>query len=270
MYGGLFPRRQTAHRVCGEAPAPLIEIVTIGVANALHAATVETDAAPTARLQPCPGLFHQGTAMMCNIPRLRYAFAKAGALLAIACGMAMILVMPRAHAAPVYRCVDAHGHLAYRDTPCAAHAHGRKIDLQPQPLIGAPGEHAARVVAAPSHHEAKVRPSKKTRAARARPVTSWECHADDGEVFYRHARCPGSVPGDGVVRSGYAEKLSNSRTRSRQGAWGRVPVHGKKISRAEACRRIHSAGAAVRDGHARDETVSTYDHLMGRDPCNEG
>jgi hypothetical protein len=49
-----------------------------------------------------------------------------------------------------------------------------------------------------------------------------------------------------------------------------VPVRGVKIPRAEACRRIHSAGAAVRDGHRRDATVSTYDHLMGRDPCTSG
>jgi hypothetical protein len=97
---------------------------------------------------------------------------------------------------------------------------------------------------------------------------SWECDAANGEVFYRHARCPGSVPGDGTVRSGYAEKASGPGMRSRKGAWGRVPVHGKKIPRSEACRRIHSAGAAVRDGHARDETVSTYDRLMGRDPCD--
>jgi hypothetical protein len=45
-------------------------------------------------------------------------------------------------------------------------------------------------------------------------------------------------------------------------------VHGVRISRAEACRRIHSAGAALRDGHLRDASVSTYDHLMGRDPCS--
>jgi hypothetical protein len=206
---------------------------------------------------------------MYNIPRLRYAFAKAAALLTIAWGMAMIGVTPRAQASSVYRCVDARGHLAYRDTPCAAHGRGHKIDVQPQPLIGAPGEHAARVAAASHHREATARPRKKARrGAHAKPAMSWECHAADGEVFYRHARCPGSVPGDGTVRSGYAGKMQSSRTRSRQGAWGRVSVHGRKISRAEACRRIHSAGAAGRDGHARDETVSTYDHLMGRDPCS--
>jgi hypothetical protein len=186
----------------------------------------------------------------------------------LVCGMTLWVCLASAHAASVYRCVDPHGHLAYQDTACAAHTRERKLEVQPQPLIGAPGEHAARVAAATHHREATTRSRKKPRrAVRAKPVASWECRAADGEVFYRHTRCPGSVPGDGTVRRGYAEKLSSSRTRNRQGAWGRVPVHGKKITRSEACRRIHSAGAAGRDGHARDETVSTYDHLMGRDPC---
>ena len=216
-----------------------------------------------------PPSFHRGAATVYDT--VRCAFAGTAALLAIACLMSMGIAAPPAQAASVWRCVDTHGHLAYRDTPCGTHAHGRKLDLQPQPLIGAPGEHAARAAAAIHRHTATARPRKKPRrAARAKPAMSWECRAADGEVFYRHARCPGSVPGDGTVRSGYAEKVSGSRTRGRQGAWGRVPVHGRKIPRSEACRRIHAAGAAGRDGHARDETVSTYDHLMGRDPCDEG
>lgn len=199
---------------------------------------------------------------------LRTDIARAGAFLFLLC------VMAGAHAASVYRCVDAHGHRAYQDTPCTTQARQSKLDLQPQPLIGAPGEHAAHAAAATrSRTHSRVHAKHASAAARKRktdPPTSWECRAADGEVFYRHTRCPGSVPGDGTVRSGYAEKVSSSRTRSRQGAWGRVSVHGEKITRAEACRRIHSAGAAGRDGHARDETVSTYDHLMGRDPCDNG
>ena len=68
----------------------------------------------------------------------------------------------------------------------------------------------------------------------------------------------------------YAEKQSRENMRGRHNAWSRVRVHGVKVPRAEACRRIHSAGAAVRDGHLRDADVSTYDHLMGRDPCGRG
>lgn len=186
----------------------------------------------------------------------------------LACVLLLWCVATGAHAASVYRCVDAHHRIAFQDAPCAAQTRQRKVDLEPQPLIGAPGEHAARAAATP-HPRDTARPRKKSRrTARVKPATSWECRAADGEVFYRHTRCPGSVPGDGTVRNDYVEKTKSSRTRGRQGAWGRVPVHGKKITRAEACRRIHSAGAAGRDGHARDETVSTYDHLMGRDPCD--
>src|SRR6185312_4643970 len=196
---------------------------------------------------------------------IRTGIARAGCFLVFCC------IVASAHAAPVYKCMDAQGHLAYRDMPCAARAQQRKIDLQPQPLIGAPNEHLAQAAPAAREHKAARTRKLSGRVKRAKAETSWECRAADGEVFYRHTRCPGSVPGDGTVRSGYAEKMqsSRSRTRSRQGAWGRVPVHGTKISRAEACRRIQSAGAAGRDGHARDETISTYDHLMGRDPCSD-
>jgi hypothetical protein len=186
-------------------------------------------------------------------------------------------IVASAHAASVYRCVDAHGQLAYQDTPCATQARQRKLELQPLPTIGDAAEVAARRRMSASStrsasHKTHGAPRKhsSSRTTHDKPETSWECHAADGEVFYRHTRCPGSVPGDGTARNDYVEKTKSSRTRSRQGAWGAVPVHGKKITRAEACRRIHSAGAAGRDGHARDETVSTYDHLMGRDPCSNG
>ncbi|HEU4856913.1 MAG TPA: hypothetical protein VFS86_06380, partial [Rhodanobacteraceae bacterium] len=81
-------------------------------------------------------------------------------------------------------------------------------------------------------------------------------------------RCPSSVRGDGTVRIDYAERTSREYPRRHHDAWSRVRVHGVKVSRDEACRRIHSAGASGRDGHLRDDTVPTYDHLMGRDPCS--
>jgi hypothetical protein len=189
-------------------------------------------------------------------------------LTGLAWALSMWGIASCAHAAAIYKCVGANGSLSFRDTPCAVHARQTKMDLAGLPLIdpGAPRHKAPARVRKPSTHLRKGH-SRAHAHPRTQPM-SWECRADDGEVFYRHTRCPGSVPGDGVVRSRYAEEMASSRTRSRQGAWSRVRVHGRKISRAEACRRIHSAGAAVRDGHARDETVSTYDHLMGRDPCD--
>ncbi|HET7222778.1 MAG TPA: DUF4124 domain-containing protein [Rhodanobacteraceae bacterium] len=186
----------------------------------------------------------------------------------VTCAWLLWLVASGAHAASVYRCMDAHGHLAFQDTPCVVHAQQRKFDLEPQPLIGAPGEMAARMArTAPRHTQARPR-RHSARAARAKSVMSWECRAADGEVFYRHTRCPSSIPGDGIVRSAYAEKMSRESTGRRHNAWSSVRVHGIKIPRAEACRRIHSAAATGRDGHLRDANVSTYDHLMGRDPCD--
>lgn len=196
------------------------------------------------------------------------------------CALLLWCVATSAHAASVYKCVDAQGHVAYRDTPCAMHTRQSKLDVPPLPTIGAPAEVAAqrsRVAKAGQRTTHGARRARSVHASRPRArgksatsETSWECHAADGEVFYRHSRCPGSVPGDGVVRAAYAEKMSGTRRRGRHDAWGRVSVHGKKTTRAEACRRIHTAGAAGRDGHLRDQTVSTYDHLMGRDPCDGG
>lgn len=176
--------------------------------------------------------------------------------------LVFVCIAAGAHAASVYKCVDAQGHLAYRDTPCAAQAQQRKVELQSLPTIGDASEVAAQrhtnsapVRASSRKTHGAPRKHSSSRLARDNAETSWECRGADGEVFYRHTRCPGSVPGDGTVRSERVEQTKNSRTRGRQGAWGRVSVHGTKISRAEACRRIHSAGAAGRDGHARDETV---------------
>lgn len=191
------------------------------------------------------------------------------------CAALLLLVAAGAHAASVYRCVDVHNHLAYQDTPCGAHARQSKIDVQPLTTIGDPAEVALHRRMRAARDRTAKRDAHRAHAAhglrsrrRAKPAMSWQCRAADGEVFYRHARCPSSIRGDGVVRSRYAEEMSAEHSRSRHNAWSRVHVHGVRIPRAEACRRIHSAGAAGRDGHLRDARVSTYDHLMGRDPCD--
>jgi hypothetical protein len=184
--------------------------------------------------------------------------------------LAVWTVASALHAAPTFKCVDTQGRVAYRDTPCPAHARQTRIELHAQPTIGDADEVvAARARVSVPRHPRTATHSRRhfMRRRRAKSRMSWECRAADGEVFYRHTRCPSSIPGDGIARTAYTEKQSRERTRSRHDAWGRVRVHGEKIPRAEACRRIHSAGAAGRDGHLRDADVSTYDHLMGRDPC---
>ena len=99
---------------------------------------------------------------------------------------------------------------------------------------------------------------------------SWECRASDGEVFYRHARCPHSVPGDGVMRSTGTYAISRGRGKrgGARDAWSPVPLHARKVSRAQACRQINAVAAVDRDGSARDERASAYEHDVGRDPCD--
>lgn len=188
----------------------------------------------------------------------------------VAGAIALLTCMPGAHAATVYKCVNAQGAVTFRDTPCIANTKQTKLEPAGQPLID-PNAPRTQPSTWTTHRLSprRGRPiSNSTRRRASKPAMSWECHAADGEVFYRHTRCPGSVPGDGTVRSRHAGNTSSRRPRGRHNAWAKVSVHGKKITRSEACRRIHSAGAAVRDGHLRDDRVSTYDHLMGRDPCN--
>lgn len=191
-----------------------------------------------------------------------------GAPIPAAFALLLLAFAGAAHAASIYKCVDPNGAIAFRDTPCATLARQTKMDVTGLPLIdpGAPRQRSSRRPPLASKHPASRH--RRTGVRRMKPVMSWECRAADGEVFYRHKRCPGSVPGDGVVRPRYAETSAASHTRRRRNAWSRVPVHGIRIPRSEACRRIHSAGAAARDGHRRDANVSTYDHLMGRDPCS--
>lgn len=186
-------------------------------------------------------------------------------------GVALLwLLAGSAHAASVYRCVDAHGNLAFQDVPCAAHARQQEVAAVPQPLIGSVGERIADAPPARRTAAAKPKPvpRRPMRTPRPKPDAAWECRAANGEVFYRHTSCPASVAGDGVVRERYVEHRNGTRTRTGRGAWGPIPVHGAKVTRSEACRRMQSVAAAGRDGHLRDQVASTYDRLMGRDPCN--
>lgn len=186
-----------------------------------------------------------------------------------AAGLAIVLAgMTATQAATVYKCVTPHGQVTFRDTPCVTGATQTKLQSAGQPLIDPGAPHAAAPATRRTTPRARGRRASHASHRRApKAAMSWECRAADGEVFYRHARCPGSVPGDGTVRSSYMQEASSRRGRSRHNAWSKVPVHGVKVPRSEACRRIHSAGASGRDGHLRDDKVSTYDHLMGRDPC---
>jgi Domain of unknown function (DUF4124) len=181
-------------------------------------------------------------------------------------GMPLWFAVTAAHAGTIYRCAGTHGAVAFRDTPCAAGKRQAKLDLTPQPLIDphAPAPRRNRRL-----HGLRADRAPHRRAAHARrhkPVMSWECRASDGEVFYRHTRCPSTVRGDGIVRSEPDDGWKR-RDHRRTSAWGWLSVHGRRVPRSVACSRIHAADAVTRDGHERDQRVSVYDHAVGRDPC---
>lgn len=189
----------------------------------------------------------------------------------------LLLAACGAHAESVYRCGDAPGAVAFQATPCAEQTRQTVMAIRQQPLIdpGAPvavmapaGIHAG--MAHPPGTRSRERRDHRRVRARKQP-TSWECRASDGEVFYRHSRCPRSIEGDGVVR-GDGRYLQSAHARSRGSrvldAWGSLPVSGHPVARADACKQINGAGSAGRDGSAHDEQVSVYEHDLGRDPCN--
>ncbi len=186
-------------------------------------------------------------------------------------GLALLVFATGLHAGPVYKCLDAHGAVAFQDTPCAARSAQAKLDVTGQPLIDPDAPSAVSLARKGRTTAARSRASggraSAARTKSAKPVMSWECRAADGEVFYRHTRCPSSLPGDGVARWADGNGVSGARSRRGRGAWAPVPVRGTRITREQACRRINATATAGRDGHERDEKVSAYDHSMGRDPC---
>jgi hypothetical protein len=148
----------------------------------------------------------------------------------------------------VYRCEDTEGRVAYQDRACADARRSSLVEIAPAPTASAPPEYAGTPPA---------RAGGRTPSRRGRPraeVMSFECRADNGEVFFRHTGCPGSIRVDAAqARSGKA--VASAR------------VSAVRVPRKEACRRLGAAGSSGRAGHARDEQVSTYDRNAGRDPC---
>lgn len=183
------------------------------------------------------------------------------------------------HAQSVFKCTDARGGVAFQATACAAALRQTAVQVHAQALIDPDAAAVAPAMAHPGNHPSRNDSSRQGhtlahasthRSARTKGPSSYECRASDGEVFYRHTRCPHSVPGDGVARFGFEPANATShhgRRGSHGSAWSAVPVTARKITRGQACRQIDATAAGSRDGHARDERVSVYEHLLGRDPC---
>ena len=158
-------------------------------------------------------------------------------------------------AAPIYKCTDPQGGIAYQQLPCSTGQHESAVEITPAPAYAKSPEYA--VDRAPSPALARA-----ARVSRHEvQALSYECRTADGQVFYRHASCPHSVAA--TASSGGAAPGRGSR-----GGGGSTSVSSSRVLREEACSRIHSAGAIGRSGHQHDENVSTYDRNLGRDPCH--
>jgi len=146
-----------------------------------------------------------------------------------------------AQAQSVYRCRDAKGALAFQDKPCTAGQAQSEVAIEPAPAYAASPDYG---VGKPTRVSHAAHSSSRSSARNAEPM-SYECRAANGEVFYRHGRCPATIRGKGRDATSSA-------------------VTSSAIPRAEACARMARTSHA---GSARDETVSTYERNLGRDPC---
>lgn len=163
--------------------------------------------------------------------------------------LSLLFVAAGADAQVVFGCRDAAGHVAYQDQACAAGLRETRIELAKPPPPAPPPDYG---VARAARAAGRMRPRRRVAGAqRESAPVSYECRADDGEVFYRHAGCPHSLR----IPAG-SGKGARSAT-----------VSAVPLARSEACRRLAAAGSIGRSGHQHDERVSTYERNAGRDPC---
>ncbi|HEX6832254.1 MAG TPA: DUF4124 domain-containing protein [Rudaea sp.] len=166
-----------------------------------------------------------------------------------------------ARAGTIYKCHGADHAVAYQAAPCGEGQRETTVAIDPAPAYAPAPQYA---VAAPER-ERMPRSTRAPLRARREPVeTSYECRTSDGQVFYRHAACPHSVPALAAEHPSGASSRGSGRSKDA----GSVGVTAQRISREEACRQLRTAGAIGRAGHAHDEQTSTYDRNLGRDPCH--
>lgn len=179
-------------------------------------------------------------------PRMR-----AAALGCAMAGVAMCAHVRQAHADTVYKCGGSDGAATFQQEPCANAKAQAVVEIAPAPPASASPDYG---IARDAHKERREPASSRNHARAPREALSYECRAANGEVFYRHGACPRQITGEG----------NGSRGRSSRSTYA---VSAEALPRGEACRRMASAGSIGRSGHERDETVSTYDRNLGRDPC---
>jgi hypothetical protein len=162
--------------------------------------------------------------------------------------------VPSARASSVYKCSGADGSVAFQDRPCLKTLAESVVEIAPAPPPAPSPEYSvvSRTAAAIGAQR-----SQQKNARAAVEVLSYECRAANGELFYRHGACPSRIT---------AKSAGGSRKRSGADAQT-FAVSAQALPRGEVCRRIGRAGSIGRAGRERDESVSTYERNLGRDPC---
>jgi hypothetical protein len=178
--------------------------------------------------------------------------AMATILCALTCGFARV-----AHADSVYKCRSTDGLVAFQDRPCTGTQSESQVEILPPPPV-APSPDYGRTSRESDSGRTHATSKTHGQAMDRREPVSYECHAANGDVFYRHGVCPKQNTADSS--SAKARKRSGSATQT-------FAVSAEALPRSEACRRMANAGSIGRSGHERDDRVSTYDRNLGRDPC---
>ncbi len=155
-----------------------------------------------------------------------------------------------AHADSVFRCRAADGAVAFQDHACTSASTQSIVEIAPAPPVQPSPDYG--VASAREPRVARARSS--TRAPRE--AVSFACHAANGETFYRHASCPKQIA---VADSGgHGKPGKGAKT---------VGVTAEAMPRTDVCRELSRGGSIGRAGHARDESISSYERNLGRDPC---
>jgi hypothetical protein len=163
----------------------------------------------------------------------------------------------------VYKCEDGHGAVAYQAQPCRADQRTSTLELAAAPAYAPPPQYRL-----DSPGGDRVAHGSHLGRVASAGAFSWECRVSDGQMFYRHSQCPHSLPAEAKPAGGKIGGKVHSGGRNGNDDNNRsLQVTSRRISREEACRQIHSAGAIGRAGHQHDEDVSTYERNLGRDPC---
>lgn len=173
--------------------------------------------------------------------------------------ISVILPTVVVHAETVFKCRGADGAVAYQDRACATSQVGTEVEIAPAPPV-APSPDYGRASESTRTVRSRGVASRSGRSTAAAEVVSYECRAANGEVFYRHGACPKQITAKAT--SGGSRKRGNAGKES-------YAVTTRALPRGEVCREMTRAGSIGRGGHERDESISSYDRNLGRDPCRK-